>query len=393
MSKRSSLKWLFVPSVLVIFLGTAMGFSAEQPTVESLQAEIAKLKSQLDKLQTQLAQIQKEQKSSQKVVQRFEPLTVRGYIQMRYEKNTSLATDVGTVGGLARGRAKDTFRLRRVRLDVRGTPIRGTLYRLQLDSSGRDLELRDAYLETQIGDGTFTFGHFKVPLLEEVIESSATRWTPERAVLSTRLFPGERDRGIAYTWSMNGGSELTLGLFSGTLTTETLDSLTTRKSWLVRVAAPLGEKGKWGRAWIGMMDGIGRRNFGTDAAPNIRNFDRDRQVVGLNLTTPEGITFRAEFLRGKDFGTAARPSVSVQGWYALVGYQIPKQPYLLYAKRDLFDPDRGVRGNTFSRWAFGIQYDLNRSTRFNLTWENQKDPARITTGSGSIWTFQAQTRY
>jgi hypothetical protein len=372
-------------SGLVAFSNFAAAQSGST-SVEALQAEIARLKEQLAKLEAQLAELQKQQKAAEKVTQRFEPITLHGYIQMRYERDSSRPTDVDNVNDLARGRAKENFRLRRVRLDVRGTPLKGVLYRLQVDAAETDVLLRDAYLELKAGDGFFTFGHFKVPLLEEVLESSSVRWTPERAEVSTKLFPGERDRGIAYTLRKQGLPEITLGLFSGTRSTETQDSLTSRKSWLVRIVQPLDKEGKLGRIWVGRMDGIGRGNFGTQQNP-IRNYDRERTVIGLLLTPISGLTLRAEWVDGKDAGTAANPTVKVRGWYALLGYKLPDQPITIYAKHDQFDPDRGKPFNTFRRNALGIQYDLNKMTRLNLTWEKEKNP------SATRWTFQTQVRY
>jgi hypothetical protein len=368
-------------SGLVAFSNFAAAQSGST-SVEALQAEIARLKEQLAKLEAQLAELQKQQKATEKVTQRFEPITLRGYIQMRYERDSSQPTDVND---LARGRAKENFRLRRIRLDVRGTPLKGVLYRLQVDAAETNVALRDAYLELRAGDGFFTFGHFKVPLLEEVLESSAVRWTPERARVSTALFPGERDRGIAYTLRKRGLPEITLGLFSGTRSTETQDSLTSRKSWLVRIVQPLDKEGKLGRIWVGRMDGVGRRNFG--APLGIANFDRERTAVGLLLTPISGLTLRAEWVDGKDAGTAANPTVKVRGWYALLGYKLPDQPITIYAKHDQYDPNRDVAGNTFRRNALGIQYDLNKMTRLNLTWEKEKNP------SATRWTFQTQVSY
>jgi hypothetical protein len=370
-------------SGLVAFSNLAAAQSGST-SVEALQAEIARLKEQLAKLEAQLAELQKQQKAAEKVTQRFEPITLRGYIQMRYERDSSRPTDENN---LTTGRAKENFRLRRVRLDVRGTPLKGVLYRLQVDAAETDVALRDAYLELRTGDVFFTFGHFKVPLLEEVLESSSVRWTPERARVSTALFPGERDRGIAYTLRKQGLPEITLGLFSGTRSTETQDSLTSRKSWLVRIVQPLDKEGKLGRIWVGRMDGVGRVNFGTPAAPNILNFDRERTAVGLLLTPVSGLTLRAEWVDGKDAGTAANPTVKVRGWYALLGYKLPDQPITIYAKHDQYDPDRGTPFNTFRRNALGIQYDLNKMTRLNLTWEKEKSP------SATRWTFQTQVRY
>ena len=368
-------------SGLVAFSNFAFAQSGSA-SVEALQAEIARLKEQLAKLEAQLAELQKQQKATEKVTQRFEPISVRGYIQMRYERDNSRPTDENN---LTTGRAKDNFRLRRVRLDVRGTPLKGVLYRLQVDAAETDVALRDAYLELRAGDGLFTFGHFKAPLLEEVLESSSVRLTPERARVSTALFPGERDRGITYTLRKQGLPEITLGLFSGTRTTQTQDSLTSRKSWLVRIVQPLDKEGKLGRIWVGRMDGIGRKDFG--APLGIANFDRERTVVGLLLTPINGLTLRAEWVDGKDAGTAANPTVKVRGWYALLGYKLPNQPVTIYAKHDQYDPNRDVAGNTFRRNALGIQYDLNKMTRLNLTWEREKNP------SATRWTFQTQVSY
>jgi len=368
-------------SGLVTFSNLAVAQSGSA-SVEALQAEIARLKEQLAKLEAQLAELQKQQKATEKVTQRFEPITLHGYIQMRYERDSSRPTDENN---LTTGRAKENFRLRRVRLDVRGTPLKGVLYRLQVDAAETDVALRDAYLELRAGDVFFTFGHFKVPLLEEVLESSSVRWTPERARVSTALFPGERDRGIAYTLRKQGLPEITLGLFSGTRSSQTQDSLTSRKSWLIRIVQPLDKEGKLGRIWVGRMDGVGRKDFG--APLGIANFDRERTVVGLLLTPISGLTLRAEWVDGKDAGTAANPTVKVRGWYALLGYKLPDQPITIYAKHDQYDPNRNVAGNTFRRNALGIQYDLNKMTRLNLTWEKEKNP------SATRWTFQTQVRY
>lgn len=351
-------------------------------SVEALQAEIARLKEQLAKLEAQLAEVQKQQKSIQQVTKKVEPLRFGGYIQMRYERDISLATDSPDL----KKAAKENFKLRRARFNLRATPFKGGLFRLQIDASKTEVLLKDAYLKLPLGDGHVVFGQFKVPLLEEVLESSSVRWTPERAEVSTALFPGERDRGVAYTWSKKGMPQVTVGLFSGTRTTTKQDSLTSRKSWLVRVVQPLDREGKLGKIWVGRMDGIGRKDFG---GGQILNFDRERTVIGLLLTPISGLTLRGEWVDGKDAGTETTPTptVKVRGWYALLGYKLPDQPITLYAKHDQYDPDRTKKGDTFSRNALGIQYDLNAATRLNLTWEKQKRP------DATIWTFQTQLRY
>jgi septal ring factor EnvC (AmiA/AmiB activator) len=75
-------------SGLVAFSNLAAAQSGST-SVEALQAEIARLKEQLAKLEAQLAELQKQQKAAEKVTQRFEPITLHGYIQMRYERDSS----------------------------------------------------------------------------------------------------------------------------------------------------------------------------------------------------------------------------------------------------------------------------------------------------------------
>lgn len=378
-------------SCAVMFVGQWAGAEDTTASVEAVQAEVArlrqriaeleKLKDQLAKLEAQLKDLQKQQKATEGVARRFEPITIGGYIQMRWERDSSLAKDSPDL----RARARESFRLRRARFDIRSTPLKGLLYRLHFDASD-PIKLMDAYLELKAGEGHFTLGIFKVPLLEEVIESSAVRLTPERARVSTALFPDNRDRGITYTWQKPGLPQVTLGLFAGARLGQPAD-LTSRKSWLIRLVQPLERKGKLGQIWLGRMDGVGRHDFGTAASPNILNFDRDRTIFGLLLTPVNGLTFRGEWVDGKDAGTAASPTAKVRGWYVLLGYKLPELPFTLYAKHDQYDPNRDVVGNTFRRNALGIQYDLNKATRLNLTWEKQKNPI------ATLWTFQTQLRY
>jgi len=82
-------------SGLVAFSNFAAAQSGST-SVEALQAEIARLKEQLAKLEAQLAELQKQQKAAEKVTQRFEPITLHGYIQMRYERDSSRPTDETT---------------------------------------------------------------------------------------------------------------------------------------------------------------------------------------------------------------------------------------------------------------------------------------------------------
>jgi hypothetical protein len=226
-------------------------------------------------------------------------------------------------------------------------------------------------------------GQFKVPLMEEVLESASVLLTPERSRAAETLFPGNRDRGVALTWSKKGMPTITFAILSGTRARETGDSLTTRKSWLVRVVQPVG---KIGTVWFGMMDGKGRADVNNDGTLDT-TYDRERKLVGLLLTPIDRLTLRAEWLTGKGSDRFYSPTTRVRGGYVQVSYRLPKLPLTLYAKRDEFDPDRDKPNDTFTRNALGVQWDLNPATRMNLTWEKQHRP------DATVWTLQTQVRY
>ncbi|MEZ8220285.1 Phosphate-selective porin O and P [Candidatus Fervidibacteria bacterium JGI MDM2 JNZ-1-D12] len=377
--------------VVAVLVGVT---AAQSVNVEQLQAEIAalrqivaeksaeleKLQQQLKRLEEALQSVQKKQQDTDKTVRRFSGLTIGGYIQMRYRRDTSLPVDATKA---ADGAARENFWMSRARLDIRWTPQPGVLARWHVDAAQPRLRTYDAYLELKSGEGTFTMGQFKVPLVEEVLESASILLTPERSRASETLFPGNRDRGIALTWRKEGMPTITLALLSGTRSRDTGDSLTSRKSWLVRVVQPLG---KFGQVWVGMMDGKGHADTNNDGTLDT-TYDRERKVVGLLLTPIERLNLRAEWIVGKGCDRFYSPTTRVRGGYIQVSYRLPNLPLTIYAKRDEFDPNRDQPNDTFTRNALGAQWGLNPATRLNLTWEKQHRP------NATVWTFQTQVRY
>jgi TolA-binding protein len=108
-------------AVSVCLLALLLAPAASQPVdVEKLQNEIEALKqlvaeksAELEKLQQQLKQLeatlqslQKKQQEADKTVRKFSGLTVGGYIQMRYRRDTSLPVDATKA---ADGSARENF--------------------------------------------------------------------------------------------------------------------------------------------------------------------------------------------------------------------------------------------------------------------------------------------
>ena len=213
-------------SVWMVVAVMATGF-AQTVDVEKLQSEIAALKqlvaeksAELERLNQQLKQleealqsVQKKQQSAGKTLQRFSGLSIGGYIQMRYRRDKSLPVDATKV---ADGSARENFWISRARVDIRWTPHPSVLARWHVDAAQTRLRTYDAYLELKSGEGTFTMGQFKVPLMEEVLESASVLLTPERSRAAETLFPGNRDMVIALTWRKEGMPTLTFAVLSGT---------------------------------------------------------------------------------------------------------------------------------------------------------------------------------
>lgn len=130
------------------------------------------------------------------IADKLNKLKTSGYVQGRYEWHDDSANGLrpdGTPANLNR------FFVRRGRLKLlyEGTNAE---YMLQIDASGSGVALRDAeatFVDTWTPFGLrLTVGQFKWPFGHEILQSSADREMPERALVFRRLFPGERDRGL-----------------------------------------------------------------------------------------------------------------------------------------------------------------------------------------------------
>jgi hypothetical protein len=315
--------------------------------VAEKSAELEKLQQQLKQLEAALQSLQKKQQEADKTVRKFSGLTVGGYIQMRYRRDTSLPVDATKV---ADGSARENFWISRARLDIRWTPHPKVFARWHVDAAQTRLRTYDAYLELKAGESTITMGQFKVPLMEEVLESASVLLTPERSRAAETLFPGNRDRGVALTWSKKGMPTITFAILSGTRARETGDSLTTRKSWLVRIVQPVG---KIGTVWFGMMDGKGRADVNNDGTLDT-TYDRERKLVGLLLTPINRLTLRAEWLTGKGSDRFYSPTARVHGAMSksVIGYPncrsryTPKGTSLTLTATSQMTPSPGTH------WAF-----------------------------------------
>lgn len=147
----------------------------------------------------------------------YEKLSLRGYVQFRY--NAELSGDLTAPPGQSRLRSiqdsaigdNTSFSLRRVRLILSGNitdnlfvyiqPDFATVVTNQTAGESREgfAQLRDAYLDVFTGEShTFKvrFGQSKVPYGWENMQSSSNRLALDRTDAINTATPGERDIGI-----------------------------------------------------------------------------------------------------------------------------------------------------------------------------------------------------
>ncbi|MFQ3609915.1 MAG: hypothetical protein SNJ72_00325 [Fimbriimonadales bacterium] len=365
----------FVCFCLTHAVGVAQSVEAIQQEIQALRArltEMEALKARLEQLEAQLARLQPSPASA--------PVRVTGYLQFRYLHDTSLAQDSDN---LERRPARDAFITRRARVDVIARPIPNTLFRLNLDAGSGTAQIRDVFVERSLAEGHLTVGLFRVPLLEEVRESSTDRLFPERTQMANSLFPTARDLGLAWRRPLSPQTTLTVGLFSGQRTVEGQASVTSRKSVLSRLD---WEPTPAVHLWAGWMEGEGRRDYG--GSVGLRNHPRRRAVLGAEWNPSPQWSLRAEGITGLDANLETPTSAEVEGWYAQLIYRVPDTPLIFYARRDDYDPNTQRGGDYFQRYGLGMAYQIDSATRLSLTWEQEQAPVR-----SELWTTQLQVQF
>lgn len=356
---------------------------------------------------------------------------IDGYIQARFTNRAtgdSRLAPEGTAQDTARGLSgnRDTFQVRRARLNVRGDVTDRASYRFQLDArtaptAGADeITVKEAYVTVKnfglqsipglgsliggVGDGKFfsamdlTVGQQVTPFGYYLQFSSGDRETPERYIsfsdTGSGLFPNQDyDKGISLNGLVLNKFQYQLGLFNGNGTAT--NDLGRKKDFIGRIGIPLG--GAWDLGVSG-YNGEGP-NTGTNLAiaspispaaglPGVQpsgttppvgpiglgigsDRRRVRSLVGLDtqLYLPFGAALKLEYVRGKG---------GLNGLNA--GGQLPAalRPY--------------VDAATVEGYYAQLSYNLGTSTTFALGYDyfcRNTDPAdsgplsTITTGSGA----------
>jgi len=295
-----------------------------------------------------------------------------GYMQLRYRDDS--------------GAEREEFLVRRARFNIRGPVSERTSYRIefQLDSKeagggpGSKAQLRTAYVDYALKEGSLRIGQAKIPWGYELLASVPDLWTGERALFMDRLFPDQRDIGVQWSYRRSPRSpQFDVGIFNGTGINASENN--DRKNVMARVDFPVPNGA------VALSGYVGENGDGLTAT------DQDRHGVSARLRWPCGTEFLGECVAGNDRGH------DVRGWYAQLGHPVSKtRPDLLFAKYDQYDEDTDAPDNSFRRWSLGYWYELDAATRLTLVHERRRPQSsfsELSKWDGDATYLQLQIRF
>jgi hypothetical protein len=431
--------------------------------VEEYKAELTVIGTNLKDLQTRLSEFDQQlidirqdvndaqdfNREQQAAIDQINRKRIDGYIQGRYTlrgsergdrapENTGQDTTRGNTGN------RDTFQVRRARVNLRGDVTDRAAYRIQLDartapSSGADeITVKEAYvavknfpLQLPAPAGTTPFittatwlGQQVTPFGYYLQYSSSLRESPERYIAfsdtGSGLFPNQDyDKGVSLNGLILGRYQYQLGIYNGNGTAS--NDLGRRKDFIGRIGIPLipnvwnvgisgydGEGPNIGTTILGSPPSL----IGSGAAAVAATRRRVKSLIGVDTQyiLPIG-DLKLEYVRGKGgligsaqnvVPTALRSYVdgaTVEGYYAQLGYNLSPKVKLVgayeYFNRNADPADSGplstfgglqVSKSDFAeeRAHFGALYFLDTATRFRLWYEAPLDYPNPPGGSESV---------
>jgi chaperonin cofactor prefoldin len=348
---------------------TTMAVAA--PTTEELQQQIDELKTQLAELEEQLQATEEAQEEIKTKALQGEKMKVSGYIIARYVDKEDADSD---------------FNVSRARLKLKGNVTEKTGFTLQIDARSKDgkVDLRDAYIDQKLGDGTWRLrgGQAKIPIMLEVLESSSVRLSPERTAVARASFPGERDVGIQLhgapkSWN---GASLDVGIVNGQGRNKS--DANNHKDWFARVLVPLGT----GKGYAGYYDG--------EFTSNGTTTDKQRFALGAEWPLGSASQLRAEYVDGENLG------FDTKGWYGQLAYTPVGGPNTFFVRYDKYDEDTSTSDTDFQRTTVGVEHKLDKKTRLNIAYESRDADAGFLNiasdsqaGDDNVLTVQLQVKY
>ncbi|WKZ32025.1 MAG: porin [Thermodesulfobacteriota bacterium] len=277
------------------------------------------------------------------------PVKLGGYAQVRYRNDESI---------------KDTFDVRRARLDLRAAPTERLELRLQTELAGSSAKILDATAAYAWSPGLrITAGQFLVPFSLENVTSNTKLETINRSqVVEALVARGSdvignhngRDTGVQASGSLidYGGRKLveySVGVFNGSG---------------INRADQDEQKDIIGRVAFRVLNDL---SIGTSVYEgSYTGANRDR--VGVEFAyTGDPFSIKGEYIRGED------GSKDKEGWYLQAGYFIIPKLLQGVVKFDTFDPDKGVSKNETDVYTAGANIYFNKWSFLQVNYEDKRE--------------------
>jgi len=158
-------------------------------------------------VKTEIAKIKEDVEKNLIEIKKLKKLKISGYIQGQFEVGQEFATTkVGSPSSYNKdrdGKSGNFFRfgIRRGHIKVAWEESFGSVV-FQIDITEKGIRFQDAYFkvtEPWLKVASLNVGFFDRPFGDEIPYSTSRRESPERTVLSQKLFPDERDLGAMVT--------------------------------------------------------------------------------------------------------------------------------------------------------------------------------------------------
>ena len=315
-----------------------------------------------------------------------ENLNISGYIQGRYNAYEFSGTT-------------DEFTTKRAVIGLSGKVVDNVLFKAEIDTAKDNKLLNDAWIKlTYLPKANITVGQFKIPYSEEYLTSSSAIDTIERS-LPVDSMATEFDRGIMVDANLfEKRFYYGVALVNGTGKNTSDDNSSKDVIGRIVLTPFANEKDS---ALSGLKFGLNYQTGTQNKYTNrTRSYDRTRYGALVKYEI-KNFKIQTEYLK-QDYNhnpDATKPDAEIEsnGWYALMTYTFPMrngmniQPVLKY---ETYDPDNNVETNTQSITTFGVNWNINKATKFstNYRWRNDDRGGKTATNMNE-WFSQLQIKF
>jgi phosphate-selective porin OprO and OprP len=325
----------------------------------------------------------REEVGQERVVQQAQAIADKQLQVAQLKEQPVTASRVARLSGWAQTRyistagTKNTFELRRARVQVAGNLADDISYKIQADfvRSPVLLDARVDFMHFQWAK--LTIGQFKIPFSQENLISSKDLLTMDRSLVVNTIIPGRdtgsngRDIGVQVEGSIvrSDGRPLfdySIGLFNGA-GTNTKDN-NHRKDPAVRMVAHLTRDlwvgGDYYRGWTG-----------------VTQIEKERSEGEFAYTRPNW-SLRGEYIRARD------GAVRKRGSYTQFAYLFKPQWEGVFKFED-FDANTHAANDEIRTYLLGLNWYLSNWVKFQANYGVGDETARIRLNH----TFQTQFQF